>query len=409
MASSAAAEEQEEVSILEKVLKILIVVVGLSVLYSYVEPIFSEITRNAQSDRVTRDFQVVSDAISRYQLAGKRYTDTTLGGLVEKKLLEAVPKDPWGNEYVYSWFFEELICPGPNRVVNTFVPGLREEATDADSDDRIKPVAPTSKLIFASNQGGTSQILKADVDGFSTQTIEQVPGEIQGLSVLPSSKLIVYSFKRGGAYDLRMIDYGTSERTDLTSDAAQDLNPCWASARNDCLVFQSDRETPGVFSVFAMQLPAKTVTKVADKPAPDPAPGAVAGDRRIVYFTSVQGDRHTLQSITLPEAQTFEAVSGRGIVLKPCPSPNNSYLAYLVQEAQGAAIEVIETRSKKQIFRKDGAAAGGFIAWSPDGEKLAYQVLDKGQPKLALVHPATQRTVVHPQFVMALGRFAWVK
>lgn len=403
-------EEQEEVSILEKILKILVVVVGLSILYSYAEPILSELTANAQRDRVTRDFAIVADAISRFELqSGKKYTDTSLQGLVDKKLIEELPKDPWGSEYVYSWFVDELITPGPNRVLNTFVPILHNEATEPENDDRIKNVTLTTRLLYPYNSGGIGHIGRGDIDGSSFSTLEEVPGEIQGLSVLPASKIVVYSLKRGNSYDLRTYDFGTSARQDLTTDAAQDLNPVWASQKHDLIVFQSDREAPGVFSLFQMQLPEKTITKLVDRPGEDPSPGVDLHERKLVYFASRLNDRPAIRSITLPDTRPLDIVSGRGILLRPSPSPTGTYLAYLVQEATGTAIEVIETRSKKLIFRKDGASPKGWIAWSPEGDKLAYQIEEKGQARIVLAHPPSGRTVVHPQFVMALGRFAWIK
>lgn len=404
-------DEPEEVSILEKVLKILIVLLFLSVLYTFVEPVISEIAANAQRDRVTGDFNVISDAINRCRLqTGKSYTDTSLAGLVEKKFLKEMPRDPWGGEYVYSWFFDQLVCSGANRELDTFVPGLHDEATEPDNDDRLKNVTPLTRLVFAVNGAGSAQIVRGDIDGFGITSVEDVAGEIQSLSVLPGSKQIVYSIKRGAAYDLQAYDWGTRERIDLTGDAFQDLSPVWSSPKCDQIVFQSDRGQPGgPHALWSLQLPGKTFQELVKNVGEEAAPASSVAERRVVFFASKKSERPAIFSFTLPDTTPVELVSGRGNLMRPMPSPNGLYLAYLVQEAQVTAIEVIELKTKKQLFRKEGASPRSWIAWSPDGDMVAYQAEDKGQGRIVLAHPQLGRSFVHPSFVLAFARFAWVK
>ncbi|MBI4872822.1 MAG: hypothetical protein HY814_14815 [Candidatus Riflebacteria bacterium] len=268
----------------------------------------------------------------------------------------------------------------------------------------------TTRLVYPVNSGGVGQVMRGDIDGGAFQALDEIAGEMQGVAMLPTSKIIVYSLKRGSSHDLRTFDYATNARQDLTTDSAQDLNPVWASDKCDSVVFQSDRDNPGgAPSLYLMQLSDKKITRLVEKPGDDPSPGVDLRGRRTVYFAMRQGEQSSIQSLTLPGGQPMEVVSGRGNVMRPSPSPSGIHLAYLVQEATGASLEVIEIKTKKLVFRKDGASPRGWIAWSPEGDKLAYQVEDRSQARIVLVHPVSGRSVVHPNFLMALGRFAWVK
>lgn len=57
----------------------------------------------AKKDRAHLDIKSVQGAMKLYYAKKGRYPDTASGlqALVETQALEAIPKDPWGNDYVY--------------------------------------------------------------------------------------------------------------------------------------------------------------------------------------------------------------------------------------------------------------------------------------------------------------------
>ncbi len=57
----------------------------------------------ARRDRAELDIKNIQNALKLYYTKKGNYPDTATGlrGLVEMQALEAIPRDPWNNEYVY--------------------------------------------------------------------------------------------------------------------------------------------------------------------------------------------------------------------------------------------------------------------------------------------------------------------
>ncbi len=410
MARLGETEEEEGVSILEKVLKLLIIMMFLYGIYAFVEPVFTDIAASAQRDRVTRDFSIIGKAISRYKIEkGKHYQENSLQGLVDEKMLQELPKDPWGNEYVYNWFFDELISAGSDEVINTYAPGVNEKATEPDNDDKLKFVNPVTRLIYALNEAGKGRILRADVDALEIRTIREEAGEIQAVTALPDSKLVGYSVGNGASVDIRTFDFGSQEGQSLTEDSFQNRNSVWASAKQDQLIFESDRETPGETRLFLMRLPSKSLVRLGDVAYKDSGASVGFHQRRRVFVVEREPGRSKISTLALPDVNPQPLLERAGNFYNPTPSPNGVYLAFVHESEGKVALEVIEQKSKESIFRAEGLSTRSWLAWSPDGNKLAYQIPKGDGARLALAHPPTGRTSIHPQIVMAFGRFAWIK
>jgi general secretion pathway protein G len=57
----------------------------------------------ARVDRARLDIKNIQNALKLYYTKKGNYPDTATGlrGLVEMQALEAIPRDPWNNEYIY--------------------------------------------------------------------------------------------------------------------------------------------------------------------------------------------------------------------------------------------------------------------------------------------------------------------
>lgn len=94
-------------------LEIMVVVVILGILAAFVVPRFMDRPGEARQVRAKQDVQAISTALNLYRLDNFGYptTDQGLQALVSAPsdvpnwrqggYLDAVPRDPWGREYVY--------------------------------------------------------------------------------------------------------------------------------------------------------------------------------------------------------------------------------------------------------------------------------------------------------------------
>jgi general secretion pathway protein G len=125
-------------------IEIMIVVVILGILASIVVPNIMESPNEARIVKAKQDIRTLESALNLYKLDNFNYptTDQGLESLVtkpsgqpeaknwkKKGYMKKLPKDPWGNEYLY-------LSPGPNGEIDIFSYGAdgRNGGTDAASD-----------------------------------------------------------------------------------------------------------------------------------------------------------------------------------------------------------------------------------------------------------------------------------
>jgi general secretion pathway protein G len=94
-------------------MELLVVVVIIGILATFVAPRFFSQPEKARRTTATLQIKSLGEALEMYKLDNRVYptTDQSLKALVEKPetaanwqeggYLKSVPKDPWGNDYVY--------------------------------------------------------------------------------------------------------------------------------------------------------------------------------------------------------------------------------------------------------------------------------------------------------------------
>jgi general secretion pathway protein G len=88
--------------------EIMVVVVIMSLVAGVVGVAVFNALETAQKDTTKTQIRQLSDSLDIYRLQFRRYPSTAegLGALTQSKdggkpVMEALPKDPWGNDYVY--------------------------------------------------------------------------------------------------------------------------------------------------------------------------------------------------------------------------------------------------------------------------------------------------------------------
>jgi general secretion pathway protein G len=81
-------------------LMVVIAIVGLLATVAALK--FTDILGGTLPKKVQADFVVFSDAIELYHLKTKGKYPQRLQDLVDAQVIRKLPKDPWGNDYVYA-------------------------------------------------------------------------------------------------------------------------------------------------------------------------------------------------------------------------------------------------------------------------------------------------------------------
>jgi general secretion pathway protein G len=81
-----------------------LVIVPMAILgFVFASPAIAVRLEQAQRDRAVLDIRTLDSALNLYRTRTGAYPDTKTGlkALVDAQLLETIPKDPWGRDYVY--------------------------------------------------------------------------------------------------------------------------------------------------------------------------------------------------------------------------------------------------------------------------------------------------------------------
>ena len=193
---------------------------------------------------------------------------------------------------------------------------------------------------------------------------------------------IVFESDFHGRPKIFVLDLAGPQLTQLTFDASyRDERPVW-SPDGQQIAFSSTRS--GRYDIWVMNADGSEPTQVTDHEAPDTDPGWAA-DGRSLYFTSERDGRGELYRVDLATRHVERVTSGLDRAIMPAVSPDGRHVAYAAQLLVGFQIHVLNLETG-QTWRLSSRGGACRPAWSPDGQTLAYVLLDE-EPSVLVAEP----------------------
>ena len=180
-------------------------------------------------------------------------------------------------------------------------------------------------------------------------------------------------YKGGMADDVWIFDFNTKELTNITNNVAQDIFPMWAGNN---IYFCSDRDR--TMNVFCYNLDTKQITKVTNYTYYDVKYPSL-GDNDIVYENGGELYRMSLKDNSIhkiPVQIIGDCISTRTkyvdaskFITSSTVSPDGKRIAL---SGRGDIWTVpVESGITRNLTKSDGVHDRS-VAWSPDGEFIAY-------------------------------------
>ena len=183
-----------------------------------------------------------------------------------------------------------------------------------------------------------------------------------------------WKYYRGGmADDVWIFDFNTKELTNVTNNVAQDIFPMWAGNK---IYFCSDRDR--TMNIFCYDLQTKKITKITDYTYYDVKYPSL-GDNDIIYENGGELFRLSLKDNTIhpiPVQIIGDGISSRTkyvdaskFITSGDVSPDGKRI---VLGARGDVWTLpVESGITRNLTKSDGVHDRN-VAWSPDGEYIAY-------------------------------------
>ena len=212
--------------------------------------------------------------------------------------------------------------------------------------------------IYVMNSDGSnvSQLTFADTTTDSTGTIKDTSSSYQP-AWSPDGSKIVFASDRKGNSEIYVMDANGANVLNLTNDAAADGQPAW-SPDGSKIAFATDRD--GNAEIYVMNADGTGLVNLTNSPRTDLLPSWSPDGTKIAF----QSDRSTDFAVWIMNADGSNPVrlsSAAPPSGAPSWSPDGTRIAY----EQGGDIWVMNADGSNKIRITSGFWADGFPRWRP--------------------------------------------
>jgi class 3 adenylate cyclase len=265
----------------------------------------------------------------------------------------------------------------------------------------------TTELAFVSDRGGVLAIHFVNTDGSGRTSLPDIPGFDADLAWSPDGERIAFTAKQtGGAQspsgatpdtgggggggggggrggqataqataqqqaenrDVFVINADGSGLTQLTADAAEDIEPTW-SPDGSRIAFTSRRD--GNREIYVMNADGTGQTRLTNDPADDFHPDwSPAGD--LIAFTSTRTGNREVFTMTSGGLEPDAVTEHDADDSQPAWSPDGARLAFTSTRDGTREVYTVNADGSGLSRLTDDRDDDFNAAWSPDGERIAF-------------------------------------
>ncbi|MBN1119840.1 MAG: PD40 domain-containing protein [Anaerolineae bacterium] len=270
----------------------------------------------------------------------------------------------------YDLYALDLSCmalPGGCSVANLV------RLTDITGFVMYPDISPDGRQIafMSEEELGGSFLFSMDVNGSHVEQLLEGRGAYPRWS--PGGDVLAFQADRSdegplGATDIYLVDLGTAEETNLSSDPfSTDAWPTW-SPDGDRIAFTSNRD--GDYEIYTMDRNGEIVVQLTDNTFDDDAPAWSNDGQYIVYVTYQNGVGSDLVIMDAAGATRTVIASGPDDDNFPSWSPDDRLIAFWSTRGDGGLYLVdLQSGDVLQVLSLEGSLGsiglGGPVAWMP--------------------------------------------
>lgn len=340
---------------------------GNQVVFSYAGDLYTVDINGGEARQLTNDpdgFEI----FARFSPDGKNIAFTgQYDGNTEVYVMPAQGGEPKRVTYTATLDRDDLSDRmGPNNIVMTW----KDNENIVYRSRRITWDDFVGQLFVANINGGLGEQLPFEEGGWITYSPDGQ--KIAFNRVMREFR--TWKYYRGGmADDVWIFDFNTKELTNITNNVAQDIFPMWAG---DKIYFCSDRDR--TMNIFCYDLKTKAITKVTNYTYYDVKYPSL-GDNDIVYENGGMLYRLSLKDNSIHPIKVRivnDGISSRTKYIDASKFITSGDVSSdgkrIVLGARGDVWTLpVESGITRNLTKSDGVHDRN-VAWSPDGEYIAY-------------------------------------
>jgi len=239
-------------------------------------------------------------------------------------------------------------------------------------EDKARP-----DLAFVSTRDGDYAIYEMNADGGAEHRLTDIDPDASSPAGLffqiepawsPDGTKIAFSSRRGGTFDMYVMNADGIGTRRLTSTKENDSHPTW-SADGSQIAFERDGD------IFVMGSDGSNAHRISDLNAEESEPAWSPDGTWIAYVRRAAGTPVREVWLMRPDGSGRRAVtSGGAKTFTPAWSPDSTRIVFSTNK-DSEVFELYTIDVDGQGLRSVTPTAGDMFepSWSPDGSKIAYQ------------------------------------
>lgn len=265
-----------------------------------------------------------------------------------------------------------------NPTVN--LPATTTPPQNTNPTTSTTPVAPVvvpyggaraTRIAFASDRDGDSEIFVMDADGNNVQQLTHNTSSDDKPAWSKDGTHIAWESNADGDFDIYVMNADGTNPVNITNNNTDDYGPAW-SPNNQQIAFHSNRD--GDIELYVMQADGSNVEQLTnDTIAIDRSPSWSPDGSQLVYYSDVSGGRE-LYNIEVAYKRTQRLTENEYYDGQPDWSLNGTQMVFAsTRGTTYPEIYLMRVDGTNVMQLTQDAAADDDPVWSPDGTQIAFE------------------------------------
>ncbi len=244
-------------------------------------------------------------------------------------------------------------------------------------DSRPSRSPDDSFVVFQSDRNGNIELYMADNMGANQTRLTNSKSNNINAMVGPDNDTVIFQSDRNGNWDIFSLNIKTGTEHQLTSDSQDDINPFWSPDAN-WIVFQSNRS--GTWNVYLLDLSTGNEYQVSNRPYDVIFPTWSPNGKQLAFFAD-WGGRWDLYVSNI-DGGNVKRLTSTGNAGNVSWSPEGNRLAYQVGTDNNTDVFTYDLTNNKQYQLTTFAGADSGPSWDCGGSNVSFTSMSAGNPDI---------------------------
>ncbi len=286
------------------------------------------------------------------------------------------------------------------RPLATPTPGNPLRLTNNHVTDLHPDYSPDgTRIAFASNREGRSDIYVMDTDGSNVERLTHSPADDDTPAWSPDGTRIAFQSRRDGNLEIYMMDADGRNQTNISKSPSDDSRPAWSPDGKSLVFASTSPAEPLNYDIHVMRADGSGRRRLTTDPGVDTDPAWSSDGARIAFASDRDHQSYEIYTINPDGGDVRNLSNHPGNDVKPVWSPDGKRIAFAANRPAKIdlpALYVMNADGSNQRLITGSTTFDDEPAWSPDSRHVAFQTERDGNFEIYVADSQPTANVSRP-------------